>query len=117
MPKGLTCREQVALALQQQHPWALFMENGDAQVETVVVWESARLPQDIDEFRKELMDSWASRAVDLNEQQMEWARRAHGSIRNLVMKLHGPLFDALAEAMGYEDLLLSMHLLHGFSLV
>ena len=52
-------------------------------------------PQDIDNFRSDLIDEWMRVAKELRPAQEAWAQAAPEEIRPVVPRLHGPLHPVL----------------------
>jgi len=73
-------------------------------------------PADLDKVRAQRLLTVFHVAQELAGQQVAWARGAPAVLQPLVMKLHGPLFQWLAEVLDYPDRQLLVDLQQGFRL-
>ena len=114
--EGLTPLQHFYFAINVQHPAceALVIE---PDLEEAIGFELSLPSHEIDAFRQGVLQRLVLIATELEPLQRLWAAQAPQSLQQLVVQIHGPLWQLLLHELGIEGSLFLKALQQGFPLV
>lgn len=81
-------------------------------LEAAIDFEISSAPEQIDAFRQQLLQQFMFTAADMELDQRTWASCAPLDLQQLVVRIHGPLWNLLCHCLPVASLLLCNKVFH-----
>ena len=118
--KGLSPLEHFTWGSQCPHPGeceAEAIKNLPPDFAEVVQFEIDHTPEEIDEFRGEILDEMKRKVEELEPERKRWLEKVPRALQPLQSTFHGPFMNWLVDETGFKDEKIKDRMQYGFPLV